>query len=272
MSSKDLEGQTFVVTGATSGIGLAATRGLVARGAHVIGGSRSGARGEASDGLAIDLTDPASIVRAAVEVRRSHAHLDGLLHAAGGIYFEAKSTPFGVDRTWAVDYLGHVLLTRELWTLLEAAPRARVATVAGNPRFVRPSSFDPTAIERAPRNGLEGAGLAMAMRVLWTRTLARRAAGTRVTALAFHPGLVRSNLVSGGPWLARQAARVVNAWASPECAIAIRCATDASLDRESGALLDPRGVAHRFAWREGDEARLAALTERALASFGSERG
>ena len=264
MSSKDLEGQTFVVTGATSGVGLAAARGLVARGAHVIGGSRSGTRGEASEGLAIDLTDPAAIVRAASAVKRSHGRIAGLVHAAGGIYFEPMNTDFGVDRTWAVDYLGHVLLTRELWAPLTNAPRARIATVAGNPRFVRPASFDPTALERPPKNALAGAGLAMAMRVLWTRTLARRCEGTKVTALAFHPGLVRSNLVGQGPWLVRQSARLVNALASPECAIAIRCATDPSLDGHSGALIDPSGKAHRFVALEAHEAMLAEITDALL--------
>ena len=264
MSTNDLEGRVYVVTGASSGVGLAAVRGLVARGAHVIGASRSGARGEASEGLALDLTDPEAILRATDEVRRARTALDGLVHAAGGIYFEPQISRFGVDRTWAVDYLGHVLLTRGLWSLLANAPRARIATVAGNPRFVRPAGFDPTALERAPTSGLAGAVLAMAMRVLWTHSLSRRCEGTRITALAFHPGLVRSNLVGNGPWIVRTSARLLNAWASPHCAIAVRCATDASLDRDSGSLIDPSGKAHRFPALEAHEATLTQISDRLI--------
>ncbi len=106
------------------------------------------------------------------------------------MYWKPATTRFGVDRNWAVNYLGHVLLTRELWPLLAAAPRARVATVAGNPSFLGKLSLDPARLTATPRSGLDGAGEAMSARVIWTHTLARKQAGSRVTTIAFHPGLI----------------------------------------------------------------------------------
>ncbi len=265
MTERDLDGRTVLVTGATSGVGLAAVRGLVARGANVLGASRSGAQGEATSGIALDLTDPASILRASAALVGTLPKLDGLVHGAGGIYWEPKPTGFGIDRSWAVNYLGHVLLTRELWPLLEAAPRGRVATVAGNPRFVRPGAFDPASVERTPRSALEGAGQAMTARVLWMHTLAKRTAGTRITVLAFHPGLVRSKLVHEGPLVFRAAARVVNGLASPTCEIAVRAAVDPELAAHNGALLDPSGAAHRFPALEARGDALSTITERRIA-------
>ncbi len=166
MAMRDSEGRGFVVTGATSGVGRAAVRGLVERGAEVIGASRSGARGDATAGLAMDLNDPGSLRRAAAELRSSRKHLDGLVNAAGAICWKPGATPFGVDQAWAVNYLGPVVLTRELWPLLEAAPRARVATVAGNPTFLRRLRFDPGLLATTPRSAMDAAGQAMAARVI----------------------------------------------------------------------------------------------------------
>ncbi|AKV00133.1 putative oxidoreductase/Short-chain dehydrogenase [Labilithrix luteola] len=244
--TSSLGGKTFLVTGATSGVGLATVRGLVARGAEVLGASRSGAKGDATRGISLDLTVPSSIRRVQAELTSSRAHIDGLVHAAGGFYWEPSATEFGVDRAWAVNYLGHVMLTRALWSLLEAAPRGRVATVAGNPRLVRRAKLDSSAIERTSGGAFEVAGQALAARVAWTSRLARRTAGTRVTVLCFHPGSVRSNLGADGPWWWRALGPLWQTFASPTCNIAVSAASDPSLGEMNGALVDPSGRAHRF--------------------------
>jgi NAD(P)-dependent dehydrogenase (short-subunit alcohol dehydrogenase family) len=244
--ANSLVGRTFVVTGATSGVGLATVRGLVARGAEVLGASRSGAKGEATHGVALNLTDPSSIRRVQAELTSSRAHLDGIVHAAGGFYWEPSATGFGVDRAWAVNYFGHVMLTRALWPLLEAAPQGRVATVAGNPWLVRRVKLDPRTIERAVGGAFAVAGQATAARVLWTSRLARRAAGTRVTVLSFHPGFVRSNIGADGPWWWRTLAPLWRLFSQPTCDIAVSVASDASLGGANGALVDPHRRIHRF--------------------------
>ncbi len=70
------------------------------------------------------------------------AHLDGIVHAAGGFYWEASPTKFGVDRAWAVNYLGHVMLTRALWA--HSAPVGAEGVAAMRmvpPAMVAQSSF-----------------------------------------------------------------------------------------------------------------------------------
>jgi NAD(P)-dependent dehydrogenase (short-subunit alcohol dehydrogenase family) len=241
-----LDGKTFLVTGATSGVGLATVRGLRARGAEVLGASRSGVKGDASHGVALDLTDPSSIARVKAELCSSRTHLDGLVNAAGGFYWEPAATGFGVDRAWAVNYLGHVWLTRSLWSLLEAAPQGRVATVAGHPSFVRRGKLEVNALQRSDGGAFDVAGQALTARVVWTRRLARRTAGTRVTVLCFHPGPVRSNLGADGPWWWRALGPLSRPFMPLTCPIAVSAATDASLAEANGALVDPRLRVHRF--------------------------
>jgi len=83
-----LAGKVAVVTGANRGIGLAATRALVAEGAHVVGGSRSTENLDGLDGVtavAVDLAEadgPASLVRRAVD---DHGRLDVLVNNVGAV-------------------------------------------------------------------------------------------------------------------------------------------------------------------------------------------
>lgn len=82
-----LEGKTAIVTGASSGMGLATARALVAEGVHVAAGARRVERlddiAEGAIGLPLDVTDPDSC---AAFVTRAIKELDGLdilVNAAG---------------------------------------------------------------------------------------------------------------------------------------------------------------------------------------------
>jgi 3-hydroxy acid dehydrogenase/malonic semialdehyde reductase len=70
VSSFDISGKTAIVTGASSGIGAATARALMAAGVKVAGGARRTDRLETDVRLDLDVTDPASaerFVEAAVE-------------------------------------------------------------------------------------------------------------------------------------------------------------------------------------------------------------
>ena len=131
--------KTVVITGASSGIGLATSRQLAARGAHVIMVSRDPARGaNARDEvasiatgpdpnfLATDLSNQASIRALAVVLHDRIGSIDVLINNAGTASGRRVLTVDGLERTFAVNHLATFLLTQLVLDILVAAPAARV--------------------------------------------------------------------------------------------------------------------------------------------------
>ena len=194
-----------LVTGASSGIGLETARGLARAGARVGLVGRDPARTEAAaasiraqggtaDVFVADLSSQAEVRRLAAAVRERYPRLDVLVNNAGAIFGERSLTADGLERTWALDHLGYVLLTLELLDLLKASTPARIVNVASAAH----------TRGRIPREGEEGTYGAMKAysaaklgNVLFTYALARRLAGTGVTVNALHPGVIASGFASG---------------------------------------------------------------------------
>jgi NAD(P)-dependent dehydrogenase (short-subunit alcohol dehydrogenase family) len=86
-----LEGKTALVTGGSSGIGLATAKRFAAAGATVIVTGRAGERltraaeelGKRAETIPADMTEPADIVRLMTQVRERHGQLDILVVNAG---------------------------------------------------------------------------------------------------------------------------------------------------------------------------------------------
>jgi NAD(P)-dependent dehydrogenase (short-subunit alcohol dehydrogenase family) len=115
---------TFVVTGPTSGIGLSAALDLAQRGTVVLVGrnvaklesvrSRIGEQGGRPLTVVCDLSDQASVRRAAVEITALNLPITGLLNNAGIMPMQAGRTAAGWDMTFATNYLGPFALTEAL--------------------------------------------------------------------------------------------------------------------------------------------------------------
>src|SRR4051812_1954530 len=202
--------RTAVVTGATAGIGRAIAEALAAAGLTVVLVARDQARGEAArqeitkttanDRISVvvgDLGEMASIRRAAVAIGRAHPKLDILVNSAGVYTPKRTVTADGFETMFATNLLGPFLLTNLLLPQL-AAGSARVLVLSA-PSGTK-LDFDDLQGER-PFRSLTAFGASKAADLLFTFELARRSAGTGVTANAIHPGLVRTNLMSGAPAL-----------------------------------------------------------------------
>ncbi len=137
----DQQGRTFVVTGATSGLGLVTARELAARGARVLLAVRDAARGdEVASSLRsaypgadvevrqVDLLNLRSIRRAAEEIDEEEA-VDVLINNAGISMVEHSVTEQGAERHLAANHLGHFALTALLEPALRRSPAPRVVTV-----------------------------------------------------------------------------------------------------------------------------------------------
>ena len=210
-----MSGKTCLVTGATSGIGKETAVRLATLGANVIIVARDPVRGEAAgdqirrraplarvETLTADLSSPAHVRLLAAEILDRYDRLDVLVNNAGVIAVRRELTADGFEATFATNHLGPFLLTNLLRGLLERSAPARVVTVASAAhRQVRTIPW-----EDLPRGGPPGYRqmypLSKLLNILFTAELARRLAGTGVTANCLHPGFVRTALgrdVTGVP-------------------------------------------------------------------------
>lgn len=218
----NLSGKTIVVTGATSGIGLAAAGELVRQGANLIGIGRSSERCRAAaehlgslnpavsiDFCVADLSLQTEVRRAAAEIRqivtaRGLNGLDGLINNAGTFTYWLTLTAEGFEMQWAVNYLAVFLLTHELLPLLQAAPTARVVTVSSDSHYNTRLRWEDIQLRRR-YNGLLAYQQTKLAGVLFTHELNRRlGAQSSVLAFAADPGLVQTDIgLKGTPALVR---------------------------------------------------------------------
>ena len=218
----DLGSKTFVLTGATSGIGLAAAHWLARRGASLICVGRSPERcaharmelGLANPQASVefciaDLSLQAQVRRLAAEIRQKleangRRSLDGLINDAGTFTFRRQLTPEGFEMQWAVNHLAPFLLTHELLPLLQAAPAARVVTVSSASHYKARLRWNDIQF-RHGYNGLQAYGQSKLANVLFSAELNRRMGrASSVRAFAADPGLVFTEMgFKGNPALVR---------------------------------------------------------------------
>ncbi len=207
MTPPSLADQVHLVTGATSGIGRAAAEVLAGLGATVLLVGRDRARGEATlaairrahpaanvELLLADLSSQASVRALAGEVRARHPRLHVLVNNAAVVPAARRLTVNGFEEAFAVNHLAPFLLTNLLRDPLLAAGSARVVTVSSEAHRMLPAvEWDNLQGERRFR-GFRAYALSKLANVLFTRELARRFAGTGVTANALHPGVVNTGV------------------------------------------------------------------------------
>ena len=208
-----LDGKVFVITGATSGIGLAAAEALVNQGASMIGVGHSvdhcrqaqeqlqalRPEGGQISMCVADLSLQSEIRCLAQEIRAKLAswkfdHLDGLINNAGTVPFWQTLTPEGFDTQWAVNHLAAFLLTVELLPLLKAAPMARVVTVSSASHYGAKLNWEDIQL-RKHYSALRAYGQTKLANILFSVELNRRLGkGSTVRAFAADPGLVNTEI------------------------------------------------------------------------------
>jgi NAD(P)-dependent dehydrogenase (short-subunit alcohol dehydrogenase family) len=201
-----------LVTGANSGIGRGLSLLLAEAGHRVIVSARSEEKANETraaivqktgnqtvETLVMDLADMDSVRIAASEFGSRHGHLDVLCNIAGATFWKREESKTGMEMNFAVNHLGPFLLTNLLMDALKAAPQGRIVNVVGE--FHRKAKLDLDDLQWKTRKYsiMKSGAASMLMRVMMTHELSRRLAGTTVTANCFHPGAVRSNLLSHFP-------------------------------------------------------------------------
>jgi NAD(P)-dependent dehydrogenase (short-subunit alcohol dehydrogenase family) len=192
----DPSGRTFVVTGANSGIGLAAARELAASGARVVLAVRDTVKGEAAaaglsgdpEVCALDLADLASVRAFAEGLDRN---IDVLVNNAGVMATPHRTTADGFELQLGTNHLGHFALTG----LLLPRIQDRVLTISSGAHRMGRINFEDLQSERSYRRW-PAYGQSKLANLLFMYELQRRldAAGSPLRSVAAHPGWAATNL------------------------------------------------------------------------------
>jgi NAD(P)-dependent dehydrogenase (short-subunit alcohol dehydrogenase family) len=141
-----MEERVCLITGGNAGIGKAAAIRMAKQGWTVAIACRNKQRGETAiaeirresenaraEFLECDMSSFRSIQRLAARLSEKHSRLDCLIHNAADFDIAQKSPRYsaeGIEKIWATNHLGPVLLTDLLSESLRASPGARIITVA----------------------------------------------------------------------------------------------------------------------------------------------
>ncbi len=242
---RDLDGRTFCITGANTGIGRDTALALARRGGRLILANRSRDRSQpvldeiAALGtppifVACDLADLDSVRVAADEI----VALDEPIHvliANAGLAGQRGQTAQGFELAFGTNHLGHFLLTTMLLPVLRANAPARVVVVSSDSHYA-PDGIDFDAVRRPTKSvtGMPEYGVSKLANVLFAEELARREDPAQVTAYSVHPGVIASDIWRRVPWPVRPIMKRFMKSTEEGAETTVHCATDPALEAETG--------------------------------------
>jgi uncharacterized oxidoreductase len=176
----DMNDRTVLVVGGTSGIGLGLARRFAAAGSTVVVGGRHPGRVEDLETVEVDVTDPASVLRARDEVLARHPALDVVVTMSGVMLVEDLRDPAHLpqaETTIAVNLLGTIRVVDAFTPHLLGLGRGTVVTVTSGIAF--------TPFPLMPTYGASKAGVHA-----YTEALRAQLAGTGVEVVELVPPAV----------------------------------------------------------------------------------
>lgn len=248
MDTQRMDGKTVLISGGSSGVGLAAAKGLARLGARTVLLSRSADRGRRAvravqqaapkanvDSRVVDLTSQASVAQLVNDIGRTEGRLDVLVNATGSIGERGELGP-GVPRSFGTNYLTHFLLTRAALPLLREAPDARVLTVGAAPALVR--RLKGFAVDGVDRNA--SAATVLTQSLAWKLLMARYVSEIEngISAAVFHPGLIKSELLRERALPLRLIGSISNYFASDACPVVEHLASRSTNPARAGGMYD----------------------------------
>ena len=201
---------TTVITGATSGIGKVTAFELSKKGHAIYMLVRNTAKGEqvkteiiAQTGnkniyvIECDVSDLQSVRRAAAELNSSNLFgINILINNAGSAFINKQLSKDGFEMTFALNHLGHFLLTESLMPLLKKG-QARIINVSSEAHRSAKPNFDDLKWEQIPYKFFKAYGISKLYNIYFTKSLVEKYGVNGITAYAVHPGVVNTAIWSG---------------------------------------------------------------------------
>lgn len=195
-----LDGRVVLVTGATSGLGLAAAEQLARCGATVVLLGRDESKlqrvrddlaartgSAALETIVADMADLDAVRAAAATFTARHERLDALIHNAGALTADRRVTADGLESTVACHVVGPFLLTRLLLDRLRVATPGRVITVSSGGMYTAGLTVDRLQMGDDYK-GSEQYARAKRAQVALTQMWAERVPMGEVVFHSMHPG------------------------------------------------------------------------------------
>ncbi len=199
-----LDGRTVVISGATSGIGLAAAEEFARLGARVRILARSAERGEqaragiseragnqAVDVVVCELSSLGSVRRCVGQLVAAGERIDVLVNNAGVLTERRELSADGIELTFATNVLGPFALTNALIAVMRGGDRpARIINVSSGGMYPSRLDVDDLQMERREFDGVRAYASTKRAQVALTELWAQRLAGEGIVVHAMHPGWV----------------------------------------------------------------------------------
>jgi NAD(P)-dependent dehydrogenase (short-subunit alcohol dehydrogenase family) len=265
--------RTYVVTGATDGIGRAVTRHLVSRGDSVVALGTSPAKGaalrrdtEPDSGTLTFLRADLSLVSDNLDVidriLDTHPVIDGLVMCARFFHTHRHETTEGFEHNVALFYLSRVLFSYGLRPALEKAGRPAIVNVAG-PGHDTPIPWNDLQSSRQ-YDGVRAMFVTGRLNDLLGVTFAERFGDGPVRYVLFHPGTTATGFV--GEFDEPTAAFIERQKATAKPATDVVPPIVRLLDEPPAAPLAAFAInrelnVHTALFASADAARLAAITD-----------
>ena len=190
-----MEQKTFLVTGASKGIGLELSLSLASSGINVILLARDTPALEQSrdmvqltlasvSSIVCDLADNQSIDTAIVELKNNFQKIDGIVHN-GGMISPIMPMSKAPSDAWAeniqVNLIGVQRLTKGIYSLMQASEHCRVTTISSGASLRPLESWSSYCVAKAGQD-------------MWARCLAEEGMKDGITAISIAPGIVNTDM------------------------------------------------------------------------------
>lgn len=205
-----MDGRICLITGATEGVGKFTAFALAKRGFTVVLAARNQAKAEQvkaeiaamgcgeADYILADLASLKDVRRLAEEFKGRYLKLDVLINNAGIFAPARQLTVDAFESSYQVNYLSHFLLTQLLLEDLLSSEQGRIINLSSSVHTAGKFDLENLQSERK-FSALTTYSSTKLLMLLFTIELARRLHGTRVTANAVHPGIVRTQMMFRAP-------------------------------------------------------------------------
>jgi NAD(P)-dependent dehydrogenase (short-subunit alcohol dehydrogenase family) len=261
--------KTIVITGATSGIGKETAIALAKKDYAVYMLVRDLVKGEnlrkqiisetKNDNIYVlycDLANLKTVKAAADTLKQKLFAINVLINNAGGIFAERELSADGFEMTFAINHLGHFLLTMCLMPLLEKG-HARIINVSSEAHRVGKPDFNNLRSGK-DYSSFKAYGTAKLFNIYFVKSLAERYKSKGITAFALHPGVVDTafgNGLSGLGNVMMFLARPFMISAKAGAQTTIYLASAPNLDSKSGLYFKKQKVAKPAAIANDQSAR-----------------